>query len=518
MKSSLLSPFFLSVSFLLVLDHAYAENTKNNSGADLLLKNGGGTQITSKMIVQQKTLNLDNAFLVQIYGSFRSLNITDAGARDVYNLVFQHDYKEALTGLNRINVKSEAEDKLKRATKLYLLYQLDYPQAFVTSWLEEANRYSFLNSELGVALDQIISNNASRWILDNGIYLSQIDISRLEKIAKQQSVFNNSLQAYHNMRAGENALEWIGKLKANDPIRYELIHTLVLTYARQGKLAQAGKIVKEALEPILQNETDIEKLSSYYMLLARLLYQAKAYPAAKQYYMAIPDESKQFLQARTEALWISMRGNDFSTILGELKSLELDVFADHFLPEIYLVNAMANLQQCQFLEVHHAFNKFVRQNKKFAAEIDRNIKAERPAVLDSKNLFVDMLVKGNIKLDQEISRLTDLDAGLTEQLTAKNQQLALSLSEELRQEWVNRQKILEATLRRMRFVKVEFLSTMRRLRGKLAQLKDRDAVKTINAATRKNDQVEFRFDNVLFADELFHLSSEVKNLCLAGKK
>ena len=85
-------------------------------------------------------------------------------------------------------------------------------------------------------------------------------------------------------------------------------------------------------------------------------------------------------------------------------------------------------------------------------------------------------------------------------------------------QWSNRKKLLEQSIRNMRFVKIEYLSTMRRLKSKLALLNNKDSISTQLAARSKTDQIKFPYDGVVFGDELFNYSSDIKNLCLKGKR
>jgi hypothetical protein len=305
-------------------------------------------------------------------------------------------------------------------------------------------------------------------------------------------------------------------------LRELLAKSAILDFSRKGQLGDAAKIVKEVLEPVLSKTDDLEKISEYYLLLARLLYQAKAYEASERYYSLIPDESMRFLQARVELLWISMRTDDHSVILGELKSLELSIFNEKFLPEVFLVSSMANLQLCQFSKVQDSFNQFIKNNKEFAKELSENLGSESPKQLDQKNGYINRLANSLKYQKNEIKAITstilekeESDAYISK-LQKDESEIILLKNKEIKQEWKNRQRILEATLRRMRFVKIEFLSKMRRLNGTLANSSE-DSVSTLTSAIDKTDKLEFPHDGVIFGDELFHYTSRIKNLCLQGR-
>ena len=92
------------------------------------------------------------------------------------------------------------------------------------------------------------------------------------------------------------------------------------------------------------------------------------------------------------------------------------------------------------------------------------------------------------------------------------------MSEEIERDRKNRKALVQNALRNMRFVKIEFLSTMRRLKEKLALIKGEDRVSTLTSAIDKTDKLEFPYDGVLFGDELFNMRSKIKSLCLKERK
>ncbi|MBT4792736.1 MAG: hypothetical protein HON90_14270, partial [Halobacteriovoraceae bacterium] len=421
-----------------------------------------------------------------------------------------------------LNTKNMAQAKLVNSSKLYLLWKLGLKQSFFNTWLKAATNENFLNTELGVALDQIISKNASQWIIDSALYVSETQKKQLKLLELENSNFNYSIQAYIHLRTRKKALNWIGKLLPNDPLRTMLARTVIIDMAIKNELSSAAKILKEVYEPVILAQTDIERISGYYLFVARLLYQAKAYDAANEYYRLIPHESKKFLQARTESLWTSMRIGDYSTILGELKSLEQSMFNDRFLPEVYLVSSMANLQLCQFEKVSSIFTKFIKVNKVFAKEIATNLSSSKPKRLGEDDFFINQLLKSQTQAKQERKSLVKL-LGETQNeflkiFDSQTLERDVKLVSEIKRTWKNREKILTATLRKMRFVKVEYLSTMRRMKHKLLSHKFNDSVSTLTSSIDKSDKLEFKYDGVLFGDELFHYRSRIQNLCLqAGK-
>lgn len=497
------------------------------SGAELLLDTKKVNLSTQSLIVK-KHLELSDTFLVQVYGRLKALNIQNVEVKNYFDYLFDKNYIEAIKNYPRDKKFSLQETRLFRASKMYLLWKLDLAQSFFNAWIYEVRKHDFLSTELGVALDQIISGNASQWLVNKGIVITKIQNEWIQKFQSKDSIFNQSVQGYISLRQGEKGFNGLKNLKDGDILALPLARSIVVDFARQGRLAEAGNIIKQIIEPRILESTDMELISDYYLLLARLLYQAKAYQQAKDYYFRIPDESSKFLTARVEALWISTIEDDFSSTLGVLPSL--DLFQNDFLPERYLVTAMAQLKLCQFENVHHSINKYISSNKIFSKLIDKNLTSEKPQPFSQKNFYRTLAKNGIDNLDQEILKVSNLfsqDNSIQELIGVDSLSSYLVIAKEsyhheIKQEWKNKKRLIELSLQKMRFVKIEFLSTMRRLKNRLhenatAKMK-RDEISVITSAIDKTDKLEFPHDGVLFGDELFNMYSKISSLCLQEKK
>jgi hypothetical protein len=488
-----------------------------SAGSDLLVRDKG-TKNFVPIVKKIKQVVLDDPFVVQVYGALRVYGVTDTNILAGYDELFQKNYHKALSLLYKTKASPKIE-RLVSATKIYLFYKLDLSQSMINLWINESAENNLANTQLGVSLDQVIGESASKWILKKSIYLSSVQKERLNLIKNEKSKFNYSLQSYANLRAGHDSLNLLGKLDTNDPLRYLLANTIIIAFAEENKLAEAGEIVKEVIEPVIKNDENMEKISRYYLTLARLLYQAGAYEASKQYFNAIPDESSEFLKSRVESLWVSMIGNDHSVILGELKSLELTAFEKEFLPELHLVSAMANLQLCQFSAVEKSFKNFIRTNKRHLEAYDKKKSQLLITELAPNNFFIKKLL--------EFKKIGVKELGVLQKLKlddeAHSLKISISMSKNNIENEINtfrsgQKKLIEMALRNMRFVKIEYLSTMRRFKDKLAGGRHSDKVSIMTSAIDKADKLEFRYDGVLFGDELFNMRSKIKNFCLKDRE
>lgn len=503
------------------------------ANADLLLNQVDNNPIESKIIVNsQKRLNLDDPFLVQFYAKWKSLNHLPFELNNWAQLIIDHDFKKAAHLITVIKDKTPKDFLLTfHGANLYLYWKLGLKNTFLDQWLDVASNTDFLNHEISIAIDQLITQDESKWLVENGIELSPDQVLKLKTISTTNSKFYNILMAINALRSGENALEWIGKLNENDPLRFYLAQTLILNYSKNNQLAHAAKLLKEIYEPKLNKSNNTEEISSYYLLLARLLYQAGALDAASDYYQLIPQASKYFLNARVENLWITLRKNDVSKLKGEVTSFELDIFNNSFLPEVFLVSSISNLKLCQFENVKKTFVKFIAINSKWSQLIEKNILSENPTLIEEDDFFVKLKNNALKSLALEKTQLLKLSResieavvpAIGEQIhwqaaldymNKSEERVIKNKTVEIRRKWLNRKQILASVIKKMRFVKIEYISLLRKFSNQLAI--NTDSVSVYNAATAKTNQIDFPFDGLIWGDEPFQLSAQVRSLCLRG--
>lgn len=487
------------------------------SDSGTLLKQEGSEIDFTSQIQVQKQLNLDNPFVIQLYSSWKTMGPLEMSTNQWIELILDKQNEKALSLLSSINLTKEPKlAAIKQATELYLLYQTGHVQTFLNQWIEVASSTKFLQTELGLALDQIVGQKSTKLLMDHGFYISPEISLKLSKFESHPSKLNYSLQAMKALRTRENALGWIGKLDESDPLRMPLAQTALLHFARAGKLGASGKIIKDIVEPILTKSNNEEELSLYFMTLGRLLYQAGAMAESKKYYDLIPESSSYFLKAKTEALWAHLREKDYSRTKGELASLELSMFNDKFYPEAYLVSAMANVMLCQFTESRAALNRFIEVNKNWAKEIEKNLNDPKAQPINS-TFFISNLEKAKASiLKEKLSLETKkLDTRYTLPLEAQVAAIDGTLKKEITSQWSNRKAMLESALYKMKFVKIELISRMRAVEMNM-KIAGTDEVSQQSAATTRNNEMSFPRDGALWGDELFHMSASVKNKCVNG--
>lgn len=486
-------------------------------GQAALFNNQKGADIDfSSQITTQKVLKLDDPFLVQLFARWKSLGALEPATNDFFDLIFAGERKEALKRLE--TVKDAKITDLRTPIEMYLLYREGHFQSFLSLWIEYSSDSNFLKTELGLAFDQYLAPGLSLLLMNAGFHISQSQSKMLLKIENEASVINYSLQALKALRTGKDSLKWIGKLNESDELRVMLAQSAVLDYAREGQLGASGKLISQVIEPWMHTEKDLEKVALHYLTLGRLLYQARAFEQAEHFYYLIPESSRYFVEARTEILWSHLQKRDFSKAKGQLATLRLSVFKEKFYPEIFLAQAIGNTMLCEFVDAKHSIQEFIEVNKKWAQKIEKELASKSPSVVYVNNyvrLVQDQL--SSLKKEREsfkkigIKRYEERLGDLSRDANKARADLAHT-------QWKNRKVILEEAIYKMKFVRVELLSRMRAFKEQIAEaLPDGDSVSVYRAATARDNQLVFPSDGVIWGDELFNMSAEVKNLCVQGK-
>jgi len=492
-----------------------------NDGTNLLLNSKGEDIDLSSKLTQVKQLNLDDAFKVQLFGKWKAAGAVDPAVNDWVNLVLAGEFDKSLSSLPQALKLAPIKFRATLNTaKLYLFSKLNLHSLFVSEWINAASDSQFLNSELGLALDFVVSSNLTQNLISSGVFFSNSEKKALKAIENKQSQINYILQGFNSLRSGKDALQWISKLNVNNPLRLIIANTALIDYAKDGSLKASARLIKEVVEPIIKKSDDVESISHYYLNLARLLYQAKAYEAARGYYESIPESSRYFLTASTELIWTNLRLKDYPAVKGALATLKLNLFEDKFNPEIYLVSSIANLHTCQFSEVRDNFKVFLSANKKWAKLIDEELSKEDAKTIEEDFFTINLsrYVKEAVSEKEYLAKLENSFWTPNINSISENTSLALIISKaESKRRWKNRETILSESIYKMRFVKIEFISQMRDFSLKLAKSYE-DKVSTYAAATARDNQLSFKADRVIWSDELFNTTAQVENLCMQGRK
>jgi tetratricopeptide (TPR) repeat protein len=490
-----------------------------SQGTSVLSTMKGADIDFSKQLNQAQQIKLDDPFLIQLYSRWKALGAVDPQTNEFFNLIFTGQNSKAFLVLHKAHLNDPKFNPLKKPVDLYLLYKLGYFQTFYDEWATYSVETNFTKTELGLALDQVVAPQSSQIMINQGFFVDSQLQENLKKLVTVEGHINYSLQGYQSLRSGSDAIKWIGKLKENDELRLHLAHTAILDYGRKGELGASGKLISKVVEPWIENSQKPEEIALYYMTLGRLLYQAGAYEQAEHFYYLIPESSRYFLEARTEALWVQLQERDFPTAKGQLESLKINIFTDQFYPEIFLAQAIGNTMMCQFIEAQRSIQSFIQVNKSWAKRISHAVTMKNPPII-KENFYVSGLRGRQLALQNEKEGLKAL--GITsyqmrqEKIIAESKEL---LRAEAHDQWMNRKALLEGAIYKMGFVRVELLSRMRAIALGLKDTFTADKVSLFQAAPARESRNEMSFpnDGMLWGDELFRMNADVYNMCLQGK-
>ena len=503
----------LSALFSLVSIQLFAQGSQGLTGLE------GADIDFSKQLSQVKQLKLDDPFLIQLYSRWKAMGAVEPKTNEWFNLIFTGENEQAFMVYHKAHLNEPKLQSLKKPVELYLLYKLGYFQTFYDQWATYSAASAFPKTELGLALDHVVAPQSSQIMINQGFFVDSKLKSNLSKLTTYEGHLNYSLQSFNALRSGDDAVSWIGKLKDSDELRLHLAHTALLDYGRQGQLGASGKLISKVVEPWIEKSSKPEEIALYYMTLGRLLYQAGAYKQAEHFYYLIPEKSKYFLEARTEALWVQLQERDFPTAKGQLESLKMSVFTDQFYPEVFLAQAIGNTMMCQFIEAKRSIVSFINVNKSWAKKIEAAVSMENPPMV-KENFYVSGIRGREVALNKEATSFKE--RGITAYQTRYQEILAeakVQLRSEAKKQWVNRREILDAAIYKMGFVRIELLSRMRAVAQGIKDTFTADTVSVFQAAPARENKNEMNFpnDGMLWGDELFRMSAEVHNMCIQGK-
>jgi tetratricopeptide (TPR) repeat protein len=514
------------------------------SAADVLLQSVGAVQDTA---IRAQNLKLDDPFKIQLFAAWQNASGLSFEVSSWIQRVLQGNYAEAAHQWSSIRPLLPAQlSETGAATWCYLLWKMDLGQSFFDEWSQQLAHGSFSDSRIAIALEQVVSPGFDQWLSQHAIQISSVQETALKRSLSREGQAPGAalltVSAWAALRKGEAAMELLPKLTDSHSLKIPLARTAVVALARKRDLAGAGKVLKGALEPAVRASGDARELASYYLSLARLLYQAGAMESAEGFYEKIPSGSSEYLKAREELAWVWLRRGDTSKLRGALASLGSPAMGKRFAPEVRLVRAISNLKLCFYDEVEKDFAEFIRINRGWAAKIDAALNAQvtpDPEEPDTFSRMAELQVKNR---ESEAARLETLSVEsiraalpavgpqahwvkLKGEMQAHSRAAIQSRASEIRRQWEVRRIQLVEAIRKMQFVKVEFMSQLRLLAKKasgeldemrLSQAAPRRAEEAPKPALQAPGKIIFPFDGLLWPDELFKLRSVARERCLAG--
>ena len=518
---------------LLMSPVAFAENDQEGLGADVLVNSAGSTKGLSESNQVISSINLNNPLMVHFFAAYENMEKMDFHQKRWANLVLTQKW-EKVSHLWSVMKKSlyGSFEISARSIYIFSLWNLGLGQTFWNEWFEMARIGKYRSSKAFEALNLSIQKDFSQKFYNWAIEIEGSSTDFLFSTFSEAHPVYDTVRAHVLLRQVSDKVSYAQKLflrlPPTHPYYLPLGKSLALHFSRKGDLASAGALLKK-MEKTILNAENSENIASHYLQIARLLYQNGNLDAAVVFYKKIPKGSQNFLTAREELLWALLQMGDYGFLRGELETFKMDLWKKQFLPEIHLVSAIANLKLCFYGKVRKDFDSFLKNNRRWAGRIEKELAKPNPAKPDGNDFYIVMAEralagrireKGMLENFAQESKTAALPAvGIQEHWLDAQKTLAQSLekakkqqSEEYRRVWRSRRFVLREAIHKMQFVKVEFMGQISKLAVKKPDKKLRGNVKTKLVASK--DNVVYPFDGLVWPDEMFNLQSVTEGECL----
>lgn len=428
------------------------------------------------------------------------------------------------------------------ASQLYLLWKLGMAQTFFDQWVRNLANAEYAQSTPEMTLESMIAPHLDAWLLREGVVVNTKEQTILDRLADNKAIVA-TLRAYSSLRRSAQAEQVLPKLRPENKLTRHVANTVVYERVKTGDLKGAAKVLKVSFEPAIEATRDVELLAKHDLSIARILYQAGQMKAAAEFYKKIPNQSASYLAAREELAWVYLRTGDTANLRGELKALSSPVFKDRFHPETYLLRAVSDLKLCFYDQLDKDMKEFAESNAVWAKRIDEALaatSAPAPTQPDEYTRMAELSVK---KLEAEVGKLADLGQNSigatlpavgpqkhwTDYMETAKANLEIArkrLGDEYTRQWKNQRTALQEAIRKMRFVKVEYMSQMRQLTAdagmdtKKALASNSTSVPASAVVKSETETLNFPATTEVWSDELFRLRSAAQAQCLkkAGTK
>lgn len=232
------------------------------------------------------------------------------------------------------------------------------------------------------------------------------------------------------------------KIQPDSPYKPKAMYAMAVERLRGGRNTDAVALFRAALK---HPEATVELRNECRLALARVLYEAEHYDAARRVYehVEVPELSTAEASLYLEKAWASYWLRDYRRTVGILYALEAPSYQEYFSPEKYILRALVYKNLCHYIPAKRALRRF---KFRYGATLE-NIR-ERIDLRDDEVLRTAALSRGSIGrlaafrrlLRDENDRIDTVggdwvEVGLDEQLrkiyALKSEQIDLQLDAEL---------------------------------------------------------------------------------------
>ena len=397
---------------------------------------------------------------------------------------------------------------LYQAGYVYGLYNQKMYNHFVIQAVTILNQVK-KTTDLSQKLDHWLSKELDTLVSDGKVYLSQDIKNQMMQLIQSNKPFKSVpfFQAWIGMQDLNYALKNFDDL----PTKTKMFEAIVEKHATQLLISNQNK---KAIEFIKAN-------SKNNVFLARAYFQNKEFKLAAQNFESLQKNHPDYVLTREELAWTYLHMGDWVSLRGLLQHLNNPVVAIEERTEGQVLSTVYNLHFCEYEKVEETLAQYQKEMLAWA----KNIQAKKQELPIRDDGFI-LADKVKTQIDFEKQTAEKLSLPQKNQITFNSIEKEVAKNLEARKElyWKNQEKIAAESIKKMRFVKVEFLTEMKKIE-KLARHKEivlgstvvasNDQVQTAEllAQAEKNGQMVFKVTDDLWVDEMFKVKGLTQSQC-----
>lgn len=174
-----------------------------------------------------------------------------------------------------------------------------------------------------------------------------------------QADFVSYIQGIADLRA--NRLEWaernFRRIREDSFYRPKSLYALAVQRLDRNSDSDAVTNFRKVL---VHPKADRELRNQSRLALARVLYEAERYKAARKIYdqVEVPELSTAEASLYLEKAWTSYWLRDFRKTMGILYALEAPSYRDYFAPEVFLLRALVYTNLCHYIPAKREIRRF----------------------------------------------------------------------------------------------------------------------------------------------------------------
>lgn len=144
-----------------------------------------------------------------------------------------------------------------------------------------------------------------------------------------------------------------------------------------GQHKESVETAKTLLSTLAKNGDPHKIEALVHLNMARGYYNNKQYADASQSFLKIKKDHPQWLQGLIEQGWSQLQNNDPSGAIGNMYSIQSNLFASTYKPDSFVVRTIGYINLCQYGDAYRTVELFDRIHKGWTTKIDEYTKVNK---------------------------------------------------------------------------------------------------------------------------------------------